>query len=266
MAVQHSKAPGRKNQQARGGEENSDETNRQLALFAVKSGSDEFDEPRSSEDANQDERRCRESEKRENCTGSFLGLLAIVAGKKLGVDGNEGRGQNAFAEKILQKIGNADGGFEGVGGVRVAEIMGEEAVANEAGNAAEEYSGGDEKGGARGAKAASGSFVRRGAGLNWIRNAQERVQRSGFARGAASEKGARLECGGVSAIRNSLDWLRRDKSIPNQGSGSQTSASAERARWLGLRRTGEMLEPSASAEFGTPSLRKLVVYIGLRYQ
>jgi hypothetical protein len=111
--------------------------------------------------------------------------------------------------------------------------VGEEAVTNEAGNTAEENPGGDEKGGTRGAKAASRSLVRRGAGLNWIRNAQERVQRSGFARGAASEKGARLERDGVSAIRKSLDWLRRDKSIPNEGSGSQTSAGAECVRLRG---------------------------------
>jgi hypothetical protein len=37
----------------------------------------------------------------------------------------------------LQEIGNAEGGFENVGGIGVAEVMGKDAIADQAGDAGE---------------------------------------------------------------------------------------------------------------------------------
>ena len=51
MAVENAEAPGRQHEEARAGKEDSDDRDRQLALFAVESGSDERDEQRRGEHA-----------------------------------------------------------------------------------------------------------------------------------------------------------------------------------------------------------------------
>jgi hypothetical protein len=60
------------------------------------------------------------------------------------VDGDEGGGEHALAEEVLQEVGNAKGGAKGVGGVGVAEVVSEDAVADEADEAAEQDADGDE--------------------------------------------------------------------------------------------------------------------------
>jgi hypothetical protein len=69
----------------------------------------------------------------------------------------------------LKEIGDADSGFEGVGGVGIAEVMGEKAIANQAGDAAQENAGGDEKCGAGRAKTPRGG-VRAGSGIRFERS------------------------------------------------------------------------------------------------
>jgi len=44
----------------------------------------------------------------------------------------------------LQDVGDADAGLEGVGGVRVAEVVREDAFADEAGDAAQQDTGRDQ--------------------------------------------------------------------------------------------------------------------------
>ena len=61
------------------------------------------------------------------------------------IDGDEGRGKHALAEKILQKIGNAKRGAKCVRGIRVAEVVRKDAIAHEPDQTAEEDADGDEK-------------------------------------------------------------------------------------------------------------------------
>ena len=65
----------------------------------------------------------------------------FLACKQARVDGNERRGEHAFAEEILQKVGDANGGAKGVGGGGKGEIAVENAFPNEARDAAEQNSG-----------------------------------------------------------------------------------------------------------------------------
>jgi len=73
----------------------------------------------------------------------------------------------------LQDIGDADAGFEGVGGVGVAEVMGEDAFADEAGDAAQQDAGPDQPcqvgAQARGKQSAGGGIRRRGGARRWRR-------------------------------------------------------------------------------------------------
>ena len=49
-------------------------------------------------------------------------------------------GEYSFAEQVLQEVRNAEGGAKSVGGVGVAEVVGEYAVAHQSDNPAEEDS------------------------------------------------------------------------------------------------------------------------------
>src|SRR5580704_5767716 len=104
----------------------------------METGGNGVDEPGSSEYAEEDEERGAEHEERGDGTGGFACFFFIVAGEQASVDGNEGGGEDAFTKKVLQEIGNAEGGAKGVGSVGIAEVVGEDAIADQSGNAAEE--------------------------------------------------------------------------------------------------------------------------------
>ena len=61
------------------------------------------------------------------------------------VDGNEGSGENPFAEQILQRVGNTECRLKCIRRVGISKIMREHAIPHESGDAAQEDSGGDEK-------------------------------------------------------------------------------------------------------------------------
>ena len=79
--------------------------------------------------------------------GDARRLFPFLARDERGIDRNERRRQRAFAEQILEKIGNAEGGHERVGRVGEAEILGEEPLADEAAQPAAEDAEGYERGG-----------------------------------------------------------------------------------------------------------------------
>ena len=68
-----------------------------------------------------------------------------IFGVEPGIDGDERSGEDAFSEEILQNIGNAEGGAEGVGGVGIAKVVCEDAVAHQPDQAAEKDTDGYEK-------------------------------------------------------------------------------------------------------------------------
>ncbi|MGB9405067.1 MAG: hypothetical protein WCA98_16140, partial [Candidatus Acidiferrales bacterium] len=119
-------------------------------------------EPGSGENAEKDKSGSGEGEKGKDRAGSAIRFFLIFSSKERGINGNERGGENAFAEEILEEIGDADGGFESVGGVGIAEIMGEEAIANQSGDAAKKNSGGDQKSRTGGAEPARGGRAARG--------------------------------------------------------------------------------------------------------
>ena len=138
MAVEDAEAPGGSDEQACAGKEDADEEDGELALLAVEAGGDGVDEPGGGENTEENEERSADGEESRNGTGGFAGFFFVFAGEQVGVNGNEGGGEDAFAEKVLQEVGDAEGGFEDVGRIGVAEIVSEHAIADESGKAAEE--------------------------------------------------------------------------------------------------------------------------------
>jgi hypothetical protein len=97
--------------------------------------------------ADEDEDRDDERQQRGDGAGDAVGLLALAAGQQRGVHRDEGRRERPFAEEVLQNIRDAERRGERVGGiVAQTEVVREDALADEAGQPAEEDSGGNEGG------------------------------------------------------------------------------------------------------------------------
>ena len=111
----------------------------ELALGAFKAGRDGVDQPRRGEHAREHEHGDDEREHRRHRARHAPRLFFLTAREKVGVDRNEGRREHAFAEEVLQEIGNAEGGVESVRRIRAqAEVVREDAQAHQAHETAEQ--------------------------------------------------------------------------------------------------------------------------------
>lgn len=137
VAVEDTEAPGGGDEKSGTGKKDADKKNGEFAFLAVKAGSDGIDEPGSGENPKHNEDRGAESDKSRNGAGSFAGFFFVLAREKVGIDGDEGGRKDAFAEKVLQEIRDAEGGFENVGSVGVPEIVGKNTITDEPGETAE---------------------------------------------------------------------------------------------------------------------------------
>ena len=154
------------------GKQDPNELDGQLALLAGETWRDGGDQQRRREDADQHEDGDDEREQRADGARDAVGLLPLAARDERGIDGDERRGQRAFAEQVLQEVGDAERRVEGVGGVGLeAEVMREDLESDETGKTTEEDARGDEH------RAATGSRVRGFAGSRVRGFAGSRVQR-----------------------------------------------------------------------------------------
>ena len=86
-----------------------------------------------------------EREDRAHRAGDAAGFLLVALREQARVDGNERCGEHAFAEQVLQKIRDAEGGVEGIGLVELAEVVGEDALPDQSDDAADQNPRGDQK-------------------------------------------------------------------------------------------------------------------------
>ena len=146
MAVQDAEAPGRHGEQPRAGKQDADDPDREVALLAVESRRDRRDEQRRRDDADEHEHRDDEREQRGHRAGHAVRFAAIAAREQRRIDRNERSRERPFAEQVLQEIRDAERRRERVGGVVAeAEVVREDALANEASQPAQENSGGDKR-------------------------------------------------------------------------------------------------------------------------
>ena len=81
-------------------------------------GRDEVDQQGRGEDADSDQHGSEQRQDRKDGAGDAARFFLFLMRQQTGVDGDEGGRQHAFAEKVLQEIGDAERGAEGVGGRR----------------------------------------------------------------------------------------------------------------------------------------------------
>ena len=72
------------------------------------------------------------------------GHFLVVFREQARVDGDERRGEHALAEEVLQEVRDLEGGLECAGGGGVAKVVREDALADEARDAAQQDARGDE--------------------------------------------------------------------------------------------------------------------------
>ena len=218
VAIEDAETPRGGDEQTCAGKKDADEEDGEVAFFAVETGGDGVDEPRRGENTEEDEERGAEHEERGDGTGSFACFFFIAAGEQAGVDGNEGGGEDTFTKKILQEIGNAEGGAKGVGGVGIAEVVGEDAIADQSGNAAEKDASGDEKGETFGTGGEWGSGGGGGSGHERVSGAPavwRRVRRIKIHDGGKGE-----DWGMLGSVRGGYFWERRCGGDDRTGHGS----------------------------------------------
>ncbi len=143
MAVEDAEKPRRHHEQARAGKQDAHDLNRQVALVAFEAGRDHVDEIRRHQHADRDQHRYAERHDRADAPRDHVGGFLVALAQQFSVNRDERRRQYALAEQVLQNVGDAKARLERVGGGRVAEEMREDAVADEPGDAAEQYARGD---------------------------------------------------------------------------------------------------------------------------
>ena len=151
MAVEHAQAPRGKDEQPGAGKQHADDLNRERALLARESRSDDRDQRRRGEDSGEHDGGHDERKERGDCAGDPVGFAPLAARDERGVDGNERRRQRALAEQILEEVGNPERGVERVGRVGLQpEVVRENPQPDEARQAAAQDAHRDQKRGAAG--------------------------------------------------------------------------------------------------------------------
>ena len=151
VAIQNAQPPRGEHQQSGAGEENAHQPDGQFALGALEPGSDDPDQVRRQQDADQHDHRRGQRQDRAHRAGHAARLLLVALGQQARVHRNEGGREHAFAEQILQEIGDAKGRVEGVGLIELAEVVREDALPHQAHDAADQNPRGDQKSVAAGA-------------------------------------------------------------------------------------------------------------------
>src|SRR5712692_2262531 len=141
MTVKNTQAPRRQNEETGPGKKDPYQLDCQFPGSWVKAVSEEADKERRGQDSDKDNQRSRKSQQRQYRIGNSRGLFLIAAGKKVGVDRNERRGQRSFTKDILEEVRNSKRCGEGAGGVSNTEIMREDPLPNHADNPADQNSG-----------------------------------------------------------------------------------------------------------------------------
>ena len=140
VAVKNSQAPRGEDEQSGAWKKNSGELDRQVALLRWKAIRDYRDEPGSRHHPNQNDDRCNERQDAGYCPGELRGLLLIPASQQPSVFWNERGREHAFAQQVLEQIGDSESGIERVCGEIGAHVPGDHGLANEPGKTAEKDS------------------------------------------------------------------------------------------------------------------------------
>jgi hypothetical protein len=95
-------------------EQHADDRHREIAFLAGEARRDHGAERRRGDDAGQDDHRDHQREQGANGTRHAVGFARLAAREERRVHRNERRRQRPFAEQVLEEVGDAETGGEGV--------------------------------------------------------------------------------------------------------------------------------------------------------
>ena len=145
MAVENSETPGGEHQQSGAGKQDAHQPDGEFALGAFETRRDDPDQVRRQQDTDQHEHGRGERQDRAHRSGHAAGFLLVALGEQARVHRNEGRGEHAFAEQVLQEIRDAEGGVEGIGLIELAEVVRKDALPHQSDDAADQNPRGYQK-------------------------------------------------------------------------------------------------------------------------
>ncbi len=151
VTVEDAEAPRRDHQEPDAREENADDADGQDAYIAVKAGGDQIENPRRREHSDEHENTHAERQQRREDASDAACQFFVVVGEKFRVDRDERRREDPLSEQVLQEVGDLQRGLERVRRLRAAEVVGEDAFADETGDPAQQNARRDEHGKAAGA-------------------------------------------------------------------------------------------------------------------
>ncbi len=162
VRVQNPETPGRNDHEARHREEQARERHRERARFAGEPGTEDGRERRRERDPDQRQRAGGEQQQPENRAGESAAgpLVALV---ERSINGNERRGQRAFAQQVADCVGESLADAQGVRRPAVSDVMGYRALADIPEHAGEEDAGRHPRGAAAATTGQDVGFLRRGS-------------------------------------------------------------------------------------------------------
>ena len=117
-----------------------------------KSGRDGVEEPRRRQHAEEREASRHQRQQPSDGAGHLARLLPFSLGAQRRVDGNERGREDAFAEQVLQEVGDAQRRRIGVGGGRGPQVMAEDPLPHQPREPAEQDARADQQRGSGGAR------------------------------------------------------------------------------------------------------------------
>ena len=112
----------------------------------MEAGRDDPDQVGGGQHAGQHQHRRRQRQDRAHRAGHAPRFFLVAFRQQARVHRDEGRGEHAFAEQVLQNIGDPEGRGKGIRRVREPEVMPKDALPHQPDHAAEQDAGRHEEG------------------------------------------------------------------------------------------------------------------------
>ena len=140
VAVQDAETPRRQDQQVHARKQDLNNVNRERSEFglAMETGRDEIHEERSGADTEQGDHADGEGKQARDNARDSSGEFRAPFHEEARIDRDERGREHSLAQQVLQGIGDLNRGPERSGGIGVAEVVGENALANESRDPAKE--------------------------------------------------------------------------------------------------------------------------------
>jgi hypothetical protein len=143
VAVEHAEAPCGHHEQRDAREQDAHQQDRELAGLAFEAWREDLHERGRADDAEQRDQRGDQRQQRADRARDPRGLRFATLGKQPRIDRDERGREHALTEQVLQEVRDAQRGPERIRRGGEAHVVGDRALADEAGDARQEDAGAD---------------------------------------------------------------------------------------------------------------------------